>query len=168
MRSRFAGVRVALPPLTETGTRRLHRPVSVNDKSPRRGRSSLNGPFEGFALMGSSKDFGTNLWDVWADAQSDVCEQSQRLRSIVFRSLVLKAWRRLRATLLRPSLPIKNAPLLATVAAFNLMHVFAGAMLINDTVAVVRSTQSEAQQSVGSNRNDDPIDQAIIRNGVRK
>jgi hypothetical protein len=147
--------------------------------------------------MGNSKDFRTDTCDVWAE--------SQRLRSIIFRSLVLKAARRLRASLaatspsdlgarelrqarpmrrpqavitrlfrqrhvafLPPPRPIKNAPLAAIVAAFVLMHVFAGVMLIHAAVAVVNSAQSEARPSLASNRNDDLGDQAIIHNGARK
>jgi hypothetical protein len=144
--------------------------------------------------MGNSKDFRTDTCDVWAE--------SQRLRSIIFRSLVLKAARRLRASLaatspsdlgarelrqasppqivitrlfrqrhvafLPPPRPIKNAPLAAIVAAFVLMHVFAGVMLIHAAVAVVNSAQSDARPSLASNRNDDLGDQAIIHNGARK
>ncbi len=114
--------------------------------------------------MGKSTDFRTDICDVWAE--------SRKLRSIIFRSLVLKASRRLRAprmaVFLPPPLPIKSTPLAAIAAVFVLMHVFAGAMLIRATVAVVSSAQNQAQQSVVLNRNGDLGDQAIIANGERK
>ena len=114
--------------------------------------------------MGNSKDFRTEICDVWAE--------SRKLRGIIFRSLVLKAARRLRpplmAAFLPPPLLIKNAPLAAIAAVFVLMHVFAGVMLIHATVAVVSSAQSDARPSVASNRTDDLGDQAVIHNGAQK
>jgi len=50
-----------------------------------------------------------SLCEAWADAHSDVWAESQRLRSIIFRSLILKTWRRLFAGAAHGNQPVSNA-----------------------------------------------------------
>lgn len=99
---------------------------------------------------------------------SEVSLVMHHAKARFFRSLQLAIARMLRrrhAAFLRPSLPDKNTRLLAIVAVFVFMHVFAAAMLVNAAVSVVKSAQSEVMPSLVPNQNDDLRDQVTIRNG---